>query len=102
MSDIYPTNPEVQTMYAQSRLFPLLPQKVIDRIRTTSEEYMVDRLCQAIKIRFANGVWSIPLLLEDRSLFQTHETWDYSKVAINGDEFLVDCLMKYEAGELYE
>lgn len=98
-TSIYPTNPEVQVMFAKARLNPLLPQKVLDRIREVSEEYMVDRQRNALKIRFSNGVWSIPLFVEDRSLFQTMDEWDYSEVAINKDEFLVDCLMKFEAGD---
>ena len=94
-----PTDTQVLTIIVKGRMHGLLPDRVIKRINMVSEEYMIDRLSTAVKVRFDNGFWSKPLLLSDSEQL----SWwsDYKDIAMNADEFAVNCCMIYEAGEVH-
>ena len=91
-------DPVVATIMAKDMMQGLLPKKVIDRITSVSEEYMLDRLTVGLKVQFNKGIWSIPLLMDDSLSARTWEG-DFNKRALNRDEFITNCLMIYEAGD---
>lgn len=88
----------IKTLMAKDLMKGLLPKKVIDRITSVSEEYMLDRMTMAIKVQFNTGIWSIPLLLDDSRSARAWDT-DFNKRGLNKDEFITNCLMIYEAGD---
>ena len=101
MAEMYTPDPRAQVMIAKDRLRGLLPAKIIKRINSVTEEYMLDRQATAIKVRFCNGVWSTALLLsEEKSL--DYGFSDYKDIAMNPDEFVANCCMIYEAGEVHD
>lgn len=89
----------IKTLMVKDLMSEILPRKVIDRITSVSEEYMVNRMTTAIKVQFNKGVWSPPLYLRDTLSTRMQGYEGLKKRAENLDEFVTHCLMIYEAGD---